>query len=192
VKGYEYRKGEYIMVDEDELKKIAPATATMMEILQFVKAGEVDPIYFETSYYVAPDEVRSKPYALLRDALEATEYCAIAKVATPLRKHVAILRPAKSGIVMHTMFYQDELHQERSPGESGQGKRKGEKIAPVARLKKAKVVDILEALKKSLKELTKTGRAEAAPAANKKAAKEKDQTHSGLITPCPASRYNGQ
>src|SRR3981189_3236492 len=56
VKGYEAAKGEYVVVEDEDLKKIAPPTATTMDIVQFVKEGEVDPIFFETSYYVAPEE----------------------------------------------------------------------------------------------------------------------------------------
>src|ERR1700688_1633963 len=61
VKGYQVSKGEYVPLEEEELKKIAPPTAPTMEILQFVPDKEVDPIYFESSYYVAPDESVSKP-----------------------------------------------------------------------------------------------------------------------------------
>ena len=64
VKGYETSKGEYVVVEDEELKKIAPASASTMEILQFVRDEEVDPIYFESSYYVAPDETVSSPTAL--------------------------------------------------------------------------------------------------------------------------------
>src|SRR5580698_503800 len=73
VKGYEASKDEYVVIDDDDLKKIAPPTASTMEILQFVKNGEVDPILFESSYYVAPDEKVSKPYALFLAALEETK-----------------------------------------------------------------------------------------------------------------------
>src|ERR1700761_9421025 len=74
VKGYEYRKGEYVIVEPEEIKKIEPKTAKAMEILEFVKADEVDPIYFETSYYVTPEEAGRRPYALLCKALEESEY----------------------------------------------------------------------------------------------------------------------
>src|SRR6478672_11385893 len=64
VKGYEIEKGEYVVVEAEELKKIAPPTATTMEILQFVANDAVDPIYFESSYYVAPEDKNAKPYTL--------------------------------------------------------------------------------------------------------------------------------
>src|ERR1017187_4908423 len=69
VKGYEYEKDRYVEIDEEDIKKVAPKTAKVMEILEFVKASEVDPIYLESSYYVAPDEGGEKPYALLYEAL---------------------------------------------------------------------------------------------------------------------------
>src|SRR3989440_11878594 len=74
VKGYEYRKGEYVIIEPDEIKKIEPKTAKAMEILEFVKTDEVDPIYFESSYYLVPEEAGRRPYALLSEALEQTEY----------------------------------------------------------------------------------------------------------------------
>src|SRR5215470_10983257 len=64
VKGYEVDKGEYVTVEDDDFKKIAPTTATTMEVLQFVASDDVDPLLFERSYYIAPEEKVSKPYAL--------------------------------------------------------------------------------------------------------------------------------
>jgi len=82
VKGYEASKGDKsVVVDEDELKKIAPPTASTMEILQFVRNDEVDPIFFESSYYVAPEENVSKPYGLFLAALTETKHDALAKIA---------------------------------------------------------------------------------------------------------------
>ena len=68
VKGYESGKDTYVVVEDEELKKIAPPTATAMEILQFVKAHEVDPVFLETSYYVSAEQGASKPYTLLLKA----------------------------------------------------------------------------------------------------------------------------
>src|SRR4051812_32629728 len=64
VKGYEIGKGDYVVVEDADLKKIAPPTATTMDIVQFVKEDEVDPVYFESSYYVAPEGALGKPYSL--------------------------------------------------------------------------------------------------------------------------------
>ena len=111
VKGYEYRKGEYVIIEPGEIKKIEPKTAKAMEILEFVKADEVDPIYFESSYYLVPEEAGRRPYALLSEALEQTEYVAIAKLTMHNREYTVILRPHKGGLMLHTMYYQDEVRQ---------------------------------------------------------------------------------
>src|SRR5882724_11929889 len=81
VKGYEVAKGDYVVVGDEDLKKIAPATATTMDVLQFVGKDEVDPIYFEKSYYVGADSKTAKPHALFLAALADTKQNAIAKVA---------------------------------------------------------------------------------------------------------------
>lgn len=111
VKGYEYEKGKYVVVTQEDLEKIAPSTARVMEILQFVKNAEVDPIFLEKSYYVAPEEEVSKPYALLAQSMRATGYDAIAKVAMHGREHVVIIRATGDGLVLHTMYFVDELHE---------------------------------------------------------------------------------
>jgi len=109
VKGYEYEKDRYVVIEEEEVKKVAPATAKTMEIQEFVKSDEVDPIYLETSYYLAPDEAGEKAYALLFDALRKTGYYGVAKIAMHNREHVVILRPGKNGVLLHTMYYSHEI-----------------------------------------------------------------------------------
>ena len=111
VKGYETSKNEYVVVEDEELKNIAPATASTMEVLQFVKSSEVDPIYFESSYYVAPDEKVDKPYALFLAALTETQSNAIARITMHNREHVLVIRPSQGGLVLHTLYYSGELHQ---------------------------------------------------------------------------------
>ena len=109
VKGYEYEKDRYVVVDDEEIKKMAPSTAKVMEILEFVKSAEVDPIYFESSFYMAPDEAGQKPYALLFDTLKRTGYVGVAKIAMHNREHIVIFRPGAHGLMMHTMYYADEV-----------------------------------------------------------------------------------
>src|SRR5438270_5277205 len=111
VKGYEYEKDHYVVIDDEDIKKVAPKTARVMEILEFVKADQVDPIYLEASYYVAPDEGGEKAYALLFTALKDSGYYAVAKVAMHNREHIIVMRPGLKGIVSHTMYYQDEIRQ---------------------------------------------------------------------------------
>jgi len=111
VKGFEYEKDKYVVIDEEDIKKVAPKTVKTMEILEFVKADEVDTVFYESSYYLAPDEAGEKPYALLFQALRKTGYVALAQIAMHNREHIVIVRPSKNGMMMHTMYYQDEIRQ---------------------------------------------------------------------------------
>jgi DNA end-binding protein Ku len=110
VKGFEYAKNQYVVIEPEDLEKVAPPTARTMEILEFVRMDEVDPIFLEKSYYVAPEEAVSRPYTLLLEAMKQTRYDALAKVAMHGREHIVILRPTDHGIVLHTMYFVDELH----------------------------------------------------------------------------------
>ncbi|MGO9124790.1 MAG: Ku protein [Terriglobales bacterium] len=109
VKGYEYRKDEYVVIEPDEIKKIEPKTAKTMEILEFVKSTEVDPVFFESSYYMLPEEAGRRPYALLTKALEESEYVAIAKLTMHNREYTVFLRPHEGGMMLHTMYYAEEV-----------------------------------------------------------------------------------
>src|SRR6201993_1692057 len=111
VKGYEFRKDEYIVIEPEEIKKIEPQTAKTMEILEFVKSGDVDPVYFESSYYMVPEEAGRRPYALLTKALEESEYVAIAKLTMHNREYTVFLRPHEGGMMLHTMYYAEEVRQ---------------------------------------------------------------------------------
>jgi DNA end-binding protein Ku len=109
VKGYEFRKGEYVVVEPEEIKKIEPRTAKTMEILEFVKSSDVDPVFFESSYYMLPEEAGRRPYALLTKALEESEYVAVAKLTMHNREYTVFLRPHEGGMMLHTMYYAEEV-----------------------------------------------------------------------------------
>jgi len=109
VKGYEFRKGEYIVIEPEEIKKIEPRTAKTMEILEFVKTDDVDPVFFESSYYMVPEEAGRRPYALLTKALEESKYVAIAKLTMHNREYTVFLRPHEGGMMLHTMYYAEEV-----------------------------------------------------------------------------------
>jgi DNA end-binding protein Ku len=109
VKGFEYEKDHYVVVEDEEIKKVAPQTAKVIEVQEFVKADDVDPVYLETSYYMAPDDAGEKPYALFFDALKKSGYVGIAKIAMHNREHVVILRPGDKGLVLHTMYFANEV-----------------------------------------------------------------------------------
>lgn len=137
VKGYEYEKDRYVVIDDEDIKKVAPSTAKVMEILEFVKTAEVDPVYFESSYYMAPDAAGEKPYALLFDTLKRTGYVGIAKVAMHNREHIVIFRPGNHGLLMHTMYYSHEI-------------RKVEEFRTDTTLVKDKEVELAQMLVESL------------------------------------------
>lgn len=109
VKGYEYEKDRYVVIDDEDIKKVAPKTAKAMEILEFVKQDQVDPVFLESSYYMGPDEGGEKPYALLFEALKDTKFCGVAKIAMHNREHIVIVRPGTTGMILHTMYYADEV-----------------------------------------------------------------------------------
>ena len=119
VKGYEYRKDEYVVVEPEEIKKIEPKTAKTMEILEFVKAEEVDPVFFESSYYLMPEEAGRRPYALLSKALEESQYVAIAKLTMHNREYTVFLRPRDGGMMLHTMYYAEEVKEVEGFGAPG-------------------------------------------------------------------------
>jgi len=118
VKGYEYDKDQYVLFDEAELEKIEPPSARTMEILEFVKVEEIDPLYYDASYYVTPEDEGKKAYALLLKAMEETNYAAIAKVTMHGREHIVVVRPRASGMTLHTMYYTNEIREVSEYGKS--------------------------------------------------------------------------
>src|SRR5205085_1687358 len=86
-------------------------TAKTMEILEFVKRSDVDPVYFESSYYMVPEEAGRRPYALLSKALEDSQYVAIAKLTMHNREYTVFLRPHEGGMMLHTMYYAEEVRE---------------------------------------------------------------------------------
>jgi DNA end-binding protein Ku len=109
VKGYEVSKDEYVVVDDAELAKIAPKTAKVMDILQFIRAADFDPVFMDKSYHMLPDGDVIKPYALLREALDRRHQFAIAKLTMHNREHIVVLRPDGDELMLHTMFFVDEV-----------------------------------------------------------------------------------
>ena len=109
VKGFEYEKDRFVEIDAEELKSAAAQTSTEMQIEEFVKLADIDPVYFETSYYVSPEAAGEKAYALLYRSMQLTGLVAIARFAMHGREHVVVLRPGKAGMLAHTMFFTTEV-----------------------------------------------------------------------------------
>ncbi len=114
IRGYEYAKGQYVTVDEEDVEKIPLSTGHAIEILEFVDLPEVDPIYFEKTYYLEPQEGAGKPYALLKEAMNQSNKVAIAKIVLRDKEHLATVRTFGDALVMETLFYPDEI---RNAGE---------------------------------------------------------------------------
>ena len=110
-KGYEHEKDQYVLFSEEELEKIAPPSAQTMEILEFVEQTEVDPLYFDASYFSVPEDAGLKAYLLLMEAMQETKHVAIAKLSMHQREYTVILRPREKGLTLHTMFYANEIRQ---------------------------------------------------------------------------------
>jgi DNA end-binding protein Ku len=111
VRGYEYEKGQYVVINEDEIKKITPRSSTVMEIVAFVKQEQIDPIYFDASYFMLPDKESEKPYALLLKTLEESNRVGIATVTMHQREYTVFIRPRNNGLTIHTMYYANEIRE---------------------------------------------------------------------------------
>lgn len=110
-RGYEYQKGQYIVLSDDELEAVPLDTAHTIDIIQFSSSDQVDPVHFQKSYYLIPDPVGVKAYALLREAMNRSGKIAVAKVVLRQKEHLVLLRPYGDTFIMETMFYPDEIRQ---------------------------------------------------------------------------------
>ncbi|MGH9715534.1 MAG: Ku protein [Candidatus Acidiferrales bacterium] len=202
VKGYEYEKGKYVLIEPEDLKKIQPESARAMEIQSFADASEIDPLVFDASYYVVSESEGRKAYALLVKTLEETNRVGIAKVTMHQREYTVFLRPYHHGLVLHTMFFADEIREAPGFGETDHMKlapqeiklaeqlvsnlsekfdlhtyhdeyqerlqelidarREGKEVAAVPEQRRAPVIDIMSALKKSLASSAEPSRQRAA------------------------------
>ncbi len=204
VKGYEYEKEQYVLVDDKELEKIAPPSASTMEILEFVRVADVDPVFFDASYYVVPEEAGRKAYYLLVCTMEESGHAAVARLTMHQREFTVVIRPRRNGLTLHTIFYPNEV---RAVAEYGQetkmdvtqqelqlaeklveslaaefqpekykdqyqdrlktlidAKLAGREVAEVAKPQLAPVIDLMDALKKSLAQREAVPRKPLAPA----------------------------
>jgi DNA end-binding protein Ku len=118
VRGYEYEKGRYVVIELQELKKITPASGRTAEILGFVKEEQVDPIYFDSSYLALAEKENEKPYVLLVKALEDSHRVAIAKLTMHLREYTIFVRPRNHGLTVHTMYFRNEVREVQGYGEA--------------------------------------------------------------------------
>ncbi len=109
VKGYEFEKDRFVMFSADELKALDEAASHVIEIVAFVPLESVDPIYYDTAYFLAPDKRGAKPYALLREAMRESGRCAIARYVLRGKQYVAQVRPEGEGLVLQQLLYAAEV-----------------------------------------------------------------------------------
>jgi DNA end-binding protein Ku len=110
-KGYEVEKGVYVTVTSDDLKALEAASSDVMEIQQFVSLEEVDPIFFETSYYSAAEESGKRAYNLLFRGMTREKVAAIARLTLSGREQVVLIRPYDKGLLLHTLYYPAEVRE---------------------------------------------------------------------------------
>jgi DNA end-binding protein Ku len=109
VRGYEYEKGHYVTLTDEDLKKVNPEATQSVDIVEFVELDQINPMFFDTPYYLEPEKKGRHAYALLRDSLKDANKVGIARVVIRSREHLAALKPNGEALVLELMHYQDEL-----------------------------------------------------------------------------------
>jgi len=109
VYGYEYAKGQYAIFEDEDFEKVPVKTAHTIDILNFIKAEEIDPLYYYSSHYLEPEEPGARPFSLLHDAMVQTGLTGIAKVSFQRREHLVCLRPFENILTLHGLHYKNEI-----------------------------------------------------------------------------------
>jgi DNA end-binding protein Ku len=108
-KGYQLASGEYVIVEDEELAALDPKASRTVEIEEFVDLAEIDPVFYDSAYFVAPDQATLKPYALLQRAMEESGKVGIARFVMRTKQYLAAIRPVDGRLMLSTMVYADEL-----------------------------------------------------------------------------------
>ncbi len=108
-KGYEFSKGQYVLFSPEELKALEPKATNAIEIHEFLPIDQVDPIYYEKSYYLGPDKGGERPYRLLARVMRQTGRCALAQYAARGKSHLVLLRPFEEGLIMQQLRYPEDI-----------------------------------------------------------------------------------
>ena len=111
LKGYEVEKGEYVLLDPEEIEKVKLESRKTLELTQFVDIGDIDPIYFDKPYYVVPaDDLAEEAFVVVREALRRTKKVGVGQLAMRGQEYVVSLKPCGRGMVLETLRYADEVH----------------------------------------------------------------------------------
>jgi DNA end-binding protein Ku len=196
IKGYEVDEGQYVLMQGEEIKELAAKSSRILEVLAFTKLNQIDPIFFDASFFCVPDETGKKPYHLLVKALEDTQSIGLGRLTMHQRDYTAFLRAYQHGLLLHTMYFANEIRrvpefgalqavnlkqQEiklteqlivtmMQPFKAAQyhdrfqdrlrklveAKRRGQTVEAQETTKRAPVIDMMEALKKSLASRSKS------------------------------------
>ena len=119
VKGYEYEKGKFVVLEDEDFRRADPHATQNVEILEFVPLEEIDPIYFDRPYYLEPQKSGQKPYALLRESLKCSAKVGIAKVVIKSRQRLAAVKPEENALLLELMHFSEELVKPSSLGIPG-------------------------------------------------------------------------
>ena len=117
VKGYELPSGEFVLINDDELAALDPESARSIDIEEFVDLADIDPIFYDSAYYLAPDKATVKPYALLAEAMERSQKVGIARFVMRSKQYLAAIRPKDGKLLLSTMVYADEVNPTNEIGE---------------------------------------------------------------------------
>jgi DNA end-binding protein Ku len=126
VKGYEYEKDQFVVLTDKDFERVKIESTQTVDIKEFVKLEEIDPMFFDEPYYLAPEKGGDKAYTLLRDALESSGKVGIAKVVIKTREHLAAVKPLGKALVLELMHFADELvdtNELKLPGETKAGQK---------------------------------------------------------------------
>lgn len=127
LKGFEYEKNDFVLLQEEEIDAVKLETRKTLELVQFVGGCEIDPIYFDKSYYVVPqDELSEDAFRVIRDALRTSEKVGLGQIAMRGREYICALKPCGTGLLLETLHYEDEIRKS-DPFFSGISKAKAEK-----------------------------------------------------------------
>jgi DNA end-binding protein Ku len=116
IKGYEFAKDQYVMFTPDELKALEDTTTHSIDIAQFVPLASVDPVYFDGTYYLAPDKGGAKPYSLLSTALQKSGQCALGRWISRGKEHIVVIRPMDDGLALHQLHFRAEVREIKDLG----------------------------------------------------------------------------
>jgi DNA end-binding protein Ku len=119
IRGYEYEPGRFVLISDDELSGLPLKSAKYIDIVDFIQISEVDPIYYDKTYYLWPEKGGEKPYLILRDAMRQTGKAAVAKVAMREREHLCVLRLVGDALSVSMMYFADEIRSDQELGIAG-------------------------------------------------------------------------